>query len=67
MPKLIYAIIDPFILQAWVSLHTVLKTTNLKSRQQCFLSKPPNIIVANNSTYMVVLYTLLAAGLSAVL
>ena len=27
--KLTYAIIDPFILQAWVSLHTVLKSTNL--------------------------------------
>ena len=34
--KLTYAIIDPFILQAWVSLHTVLKTTNLKSHQQRF-------------------------------
>ena len=28
-----YAIIEPFILQAWVSLHTVLKPTNLKFRQ----------------------------------
>ena len=27
---------DPFILQAWVSLQTVLKTANLKSRQQRF-------------------------------
>ena len=34
--KLTYAIIDPFILQAWVSIHTVLKSTNLKSRQQHF-------------------------------
>ena len=51
--KLAYAIIDPFILQAWVSLHTVLKAANLKSCQQCFLSKPPNIMFANNSVYMV--------------
>ena len=29
--KLTYAIIDPFILQAWISLYTVLKITNLKS------------------------------------
>ena len=38
---------------AWVSLHTVLKTANLKSRQQRFLSKPPNIMFANNSAYTV--------------
>ena len=36
--KLTYAIIDPFILQAWVSVHTVLKSTNLKSRQQHVLA-----------------------------
>ena len=28
--KLTYAIIDPFILQAWVSLHTVMKSAILK-------------------------------------
>ena len=50
---LTYAIIDPFILQAWVSLHTVLKTANLKSCQQRFLNKPPNIMVTNNSAYTV--------------
>ena len=49
--KLTYAIIDPFILQAWVSLHTVLKTANLKSRQQRVLGKPPNIMFANNCLY----------------
>ena len=52
--KLSYAIIDPFILQAWVSLHTVLKTTNLKSHQQRLLSKTPNIMFSNNSAYTVV-------------
>ena len=31
--KLTYDIINPFILQAWVSLRTVLKTANLKSYQ----------------------------------
>ena len=51
--KLTYTIIDSFILQAWVSLHTELKTTNLKSCQQRFLSKPPSIRFANNSTYTV--------------
>ena len=51
--QITYAIIDPFILQAWVSLHTVLKTANLKSRQHRFLSKPPNIMFANNSAYTV--------------
>ena len=40
--KLTYTIIDPFILQAWVSLHTVKKSTNLKSHQQRFRSKLPN-------------------------
>ena len=50
--KLTYAIIDPFILQAWVSLCTVLNTATSKSRQQ-FLSKPPNIMFANNSAYTV--------------
>ena len=49
--KVTYAIIDPFILQAWFSLHTVLKTANLKSRQQQFLSKLPNIMFANISAY----------------
>ena len=51
--KLTYAIMDPFILQAWVSLHTVLKSANLKSCQQHYLSKPPNIMFANISAYMV--------------
>ena len=51
--KLTYAIIDPFILQAWVSLHTVLKTANLKSCQQRFLSKPLNIMFAYISAYTV--------------
>ena len=51
--KLIYAIINPFILQTWVFLHTVMKSTNLKSHQQSFLSKPPNIMFAYISTYMV--------------
>ena len=37
--KLTYAIIDPFVLQAWASLHTVLKPTNLKSRQQHFFEQ----------------------------
>ena len=36
--KLTYAIIDPFILQAWISLHTVLKYANLKSCQQCLMA-----------------------------
>ena len=44
---------NPFILQAWVSLHTVMKSTNLKSRQQHFLSKPPNIMFTYISAYMV--------------
>ena len=51
--KLTYAIIDPFILQAWVFLYTVLKYPNLKSRQQRCLSKPPNIMSANISAYTV--------------
>ena len=51
--KLTYAIINPFILQAWVSLYTVLKTANLKSCQQRFLSKPPNVMFTNNSAYAV--------------
>ena len=51
--KLTYAIIDPFIPEAWVSLHTVLKIVNLKSRQQRFLSRPPNITFANNSAYTI--------------
>ena len=54
--KLTYAIIDLFILQAWISLHTELKSTNLKSRQQRFLSKPPNIMFANISAYTVCMY-----------
>ena len=41
---------------AWVSLHIVLKSTNLSSRQQRFLSKLPNIMVANNSAYTVHTY-----------
>ena len=49
--KLTYTIIDPSILQAWVFLHAVLKTANLKSRQQHFMSKLPNIMFANNSAY----------------
>ena len=40
--KLTDAIIDPFILQAWVSLHTVFNTANLKSRPQHVLGKPQN-------------------------
>ena len=51
--KLTYAIIDPFILQAWVFLHTVLKSANLKSCQQHCLSKPPNIMSTNISAYTV--------------
>ena len=51
--KFTYAIIDSFILQAWVFLHTVLKSTNLKSRQQRCLSKPPNIMFANISAYTI--------------
>ena len=51
--KLTYAIINPFILQAWVSLHIELKFANLKFRQQRFLSKPPNILFANISAYTV--------------
>ena len=51
--KLTYTIIDPFILQAWVSLHTVLKSASLKSRQWYFLNKPPNILFANISAYTV--------------
>ena len=34
-------------------LHTVLKSANLKSRQQRCLSKPPNIMFANISAYTV--------------
>ena len=34
--KLTHAIIDPFILQTWVSVHTVLKADKLKSHQQRF-------------------------------
>ena len=45
MAKLTYTIIDPFMLQAWVFLHTLMKSTNLKSCQQRFLSKPPNIML----------------------
>ena len=52
--KLTYAIINLFILQAWVSLHTELKSANLKSRQQRFLNKLPNIMFANISAYMVI-------------
>ena len=59
--KLTYAIIDPFILQAWVSLHTVLKSANLKSRQQRCLSKLPNIMSANISAYMVICMVALAS------
>ena len=39
------------ILQAWVSLHTELKSTNLKSHQQRFLSKPPNIMFAKYNVH----------------
>ena len=49
------AVIDPFILQAWVSLHTVLKTANLKSRQQHFVSKPSNMF-AKISACMVIAF-----------
>ena len=44
--ELTYAIIDLFMLQAWAFLHAVMISANLKSRQQCFLSKPPNIMFA---------------------
>ena len=54
--KLTYAIIDLFVLQAWVSLHTELKSANLKSCQQRFLSKPPNIMFVNISAYTVASY-----------
>ena len=49
--KLTYAIIDPFILQAWVSLHTILQ---FKIPLTAFLSKPPNIIFVNDSAYTVI-------------
>ena len=49
--KLIYIIID--LLQAWVFLHAVRKSANLKSRQQCFLRKLPNIMFAYIFAYMV--------------
>ena len=38
------------------SLHTVLKAANLKSRQQHFLNKLPNIMFANNSAYTALAY-----------
>ena len=44
-------IIDPFILQAWVFLHTIMKSANLKSRQR-FLSKPPNMMFTYISAFM---------------
>ena len=59
--KLTYAIIDLFILQTWVSLHTEMKSANLKSRQQRFLSKLPNIMFANISAYTVVTIIMLLA------
>ena len=48
--KLTYAIIDPFIPQA---CHTVMKSANLKSHQQRFLSKPPNKMFAYMFAYTV--------------
>ena len=53
--KLTYAIINPFILQTWVFLHTctLMKSANLKSCQHRFLSKPPNITSAYISAYTV--------------
>ena len=42
-----------FLLQAWASYHTVLKTANLKSCQEWFYRKLPNLSLANNSGYMV--------------
>ena len=51
--KLTYAIIGPFILQAWISLHTVFKIAKLKSCQQHFLNKPLNLMFANNSAYTI--------------
>ena len=51
--KLTHTIIDPFTLQAWISLHTVLKSANLKSHQQRVLSEPLNIMFANISAYTV--------------
>ena len=44
-------------MQAWVSFYTVIKIANLKSRQQHFLSKLPNIIFANISAYTVLFAT----------
>ena len=38
-------------MQAWVSFYTVIKAANLKSCQQCFLSKLPNIMFTNISVY----------------
>ena len=40
-------------LQAWISLHAEPKPANLKSCQQHFLSKPPNITLTNISGYTV--------------
>ena len=53
--KLTYAIIDSFILRAWVFIYTVMKSTNLKSRQQRFLSKSSNIMAAYISAYTVII------------
>ena len=51
--KLTYAIIGPFILQAWISLHTVLKSANLKSRQ---FKIPPTESFEQTAKYNVRLY-----------
>ena len=37
-----------------VSPHNIMIPANLKSRQQHFLSKPPNMMFANISAYMVI-------------
>ena len=51
-----YQSIYSCILQPWVFPHTEMKSASLKSRQQCFLSKPPNIY-ACISTYAVYVCT----------
>ena len=51
--KLTYTITDPFILQAWGFLHTVMKNPPIKIPPQHFLSKLPNIMLAYISAYIV--------------
>ena len=53
-----YAIVKPLvILQAWVSLYTVLKSVNLKSRQYRYLRKLPTIALTNNSLHDIHLFS----------